>query len=72
MCKFFEIVLFPGFIKLGFKYFSYGISEIMRSLSKVLFVKSLKELKSINKEQRYKNRYEKLMNLGSFQEDNTL
>jgi L-2-hydroxyglutarate oxidase len=42
--EFFEIVLFPGFIKLGFKYFSYGISEIMRSLSKVLFVKSLKEL----------------------------
>jgi (S)-2-hydroxyglutarate dehydrogenase len=42
--EFFEIILFPGFIKLGFKYFSYGISEIMRSLSKILFVKSLKEL----------------------------
>ena len=32
------------------------------------FLNSLKELKTINKEQRYQNRYQKLMNLGSFQE----
>ena len=42
--EFFETIRFSGFRKLGFKYFKYGVDEMKRSLSKDLFVKSLKEL----------------------------
>jgi len=42
--EFFETIRFSGFRKLGYKYFNYGLDEMKRSLSKDLFVKSLKEL----------------------------
>lgn len=41
---FFEIVTYPGFIKLGLKYYKVGIEEIIRSMNKKLFVKNAQQL----------------------------
>lgn len=41
---FFEIVTYPGFIKMGLKYYKVGIEEIIRSFNKKLFVKNAQQL----------------------------
>lgn len=41
---FLEISTFPGFWKLGMKYYKVGIEEIVRSFSKKLFVKNAQQL----------------------------
>lgn len=44
LLELFEILTFPGFWKLSFKYWNVGLQELLRSLSKTLYTKSLQKL----------------------------
>lgn len=41
---FLEIVTYPGFIKMGLKYYKVGVEEIIRSFNKKLFVENVQQL----------------------------
>ena len=41
---FLEIVTYPGFIKMGLKYYKVGVEEVIRSFNKKLFVKNAQQL----------------------------